>query len=270
MNSAAENTLAMAGVGEKKAKLSTLHILILGFLAGICIALGGVGATIAGAAVDSASLGKLMGAAVFPTGLAVIVFTGAELFTGNCLMVISLADKRICWGAMLRNWALVYIGNLLGSLFVAAMVVFGHTISLFSGAVATSVISTALGKATLSFGDAFLRGIGCNLLVCAAVWMATAAKSAGSKVISLYLPVMLFVLCGFEHCVANMYFIPAGLFAMMVPEYAEAFTGGAEALTWGAFFVKNLIPVTLGNIVGGSVLLGLPMWFVHLRSKKEA
>ena len=148
---------------------------------------------------------------------------------------------------------------------MALIAVYGHVGDMFGGAesgVAASMLAAANSKVTMSFGVAFLKGIGCNFLVCIAVWISFAAKDVTGKFWGLYMPIMLFVLCGFEHCVANMYYIPAGLFC-------EALYGvDKEALTWGAFFVKNLIPVTLGNIVGGACLVGLPYWFVYLREKK--
>lgn len=246
-------------VGRRKAGMSVWRLLLLGFFAGMFIALAGVGATAAGVTVESASVSKLLGALIFPTGLALVVFCGAELFTGNNLMTIALLSRGISLGAMLKNWVFVYIGNFIGSVFVAFAVVYGHSFSLFGNGLAAAAVSAAQAKAQLGFGDAFLRGVLCNVLVCIAVWMAMSAKSAGGKVGSLYLPIMLFVLCGYEHSVANMYYIPAGIFASS--EYGIA----AEGLGWLGL-VRNLIPVTLGNIVGGGVIVGGGFWLA-LRSK---
>ncbi len=141
-------------------------------------------------------------------------------------------------------------------------------IRLFNNGLAASMISTAAGKVSLSFGDAFLRGIACNFLVCIAVWISFAAKQVSSKIIGLFFPIMMFVLCGFEHSVANMYYIAAGIFAKGNAAYLEAELLPALtylALTWGAMFTKNLLPVTLGNIIGGAVLVGLAYWFVYLK-----
>ena len=169
---------------------------------------------------------------------------------------------------MLKNWVVVYLGNMVGGIGVAAICVFSHQAGLFNNGLAASMISTAAGKVSLSFGDAFLRGIACNFLVCIAVWISFAAKQVSSKIIGLFFPIMMFVLCGFEHSVANMYYIAAGIFAKGNAAYLEAATAaGADVsgLTWRAMFTKNLLPVTLGNIIGGAVLVGLAYWFVYLK-----
>lgn len=169
---------------------------------------------------------------------------------------------------MLKNWVVVYLGNMVGGIAVAAVCVFSHEAGLFNNGLAASMISTAVGKVSLSFGDAFLRGIACNFLVCIAVWISFAAKQVSSKIIGLFFPIMMFVLCGFEHSVANMYYIAAGIFAKGNAAYLEAATAAGtdvSGLTWGAMFTKNLIPVTLGNIIGGAVLVGLAYWFVYLK-----
>jgi formate/nitrite transporter len=225
---------------------------LLSILAGVYIALAAVGAAAAQVSISSASVAKLIGACVFPAGLAMIVLGGGELFTGNCLLLQPLLAKRIGLKGLFYNLSLVYVGNFIGSVLIALLVAFGHSLSLFDGALAQSTIATAQAKLALSFSDAFLRGILCNILVCAAVWMSLGAKSSGGKLLALYLPVMLFVLCGFEHCVANMYSVPAAIFA-------SAAYGIAARLSWGAFLLNNLLPVTLGNIVGG-MGLGLFYW----------
>ena len=202
-----------------------------------------------------------------------VLLAGSELFTGNCLLSIPLLQREISCGQMLKNWLFVYLGNLIGGLLIAALVVFGHTLSLFGGGLAVSVLSTAAAKCTLSFGDAFIRGILCNFLVCIAVWISFAAKDTAGKIVGLFFPIMMFVLCGFEHSVANMYYIGAGLFAKLVPAYAEAAAAAGvdlTAVTVGRFFGSNLLPVTLGNIVGGSVCVGAVYWFSYLRQNAAA
>ena len=265
MNSPAEVAKNYIGIGKGKATNGFWKLLILGMLAGAFIGLAGVGATTAAVSVQSASVGKFLGACVFPVGLSMVLLAGSELFTGNNLIIIPVLTGDIKFYQMLRNWIIVYIGNLIGSIIVAALVVYGHVGNLFGGAeggLAAAMINAANGKVTMSFGDAFLKGICCNFLVCIAVWISFAAKDVTGKFWGLFMPIMLFVLCGFEHCVANMYYIPCGLFC-------KALYGvDKETLTWGAFFVKNLIPVTLGNIVGGAGLVGLPYWFVYLRDQK--
>ena len=256
--------------GKAKVALPIPRMLLLAVLAGVFIGVGGIASTTAAVSVAAPSLGKLLGACVFPGGLTMVLLAGSELFTGNCLLTIPLLEREITWGGMLKSWVVVYLGNLLGSLILAALVVFGHTPDLFGKGLAVSILSTAAGKCALGFGDAFFRGILCNFLVCIAVWISFAAKDVVGKIAGLFFPIMMFVLCGFEHSVANMYYIGAGLFAKLVPAYAEAAAAaGADlaALTVGRFFAGNLLPVTLGNIVGGSVCVGAAYWFCYLRKK---
>jgi len=268
MNSPKEVAQNYIATGVAKTKTPIMKMLLLAVLAGMFIALAGVGAEVAPATVASASLAKLIGALVFPTGLAMVLISGSELFTGNCLIIIPVLQKEAKIRSMLKNWIFVYIGNFIGSILIAAMTVYGGTFSLFSNEAAVYLIKTAVSKVSLSFSDALLRGILCNFVVCIAVWMAYAAKDIVGKVAALFLPIMVFVLSGYEHSVANMFFIPAGLFAANNPTYAAAYaaTGATNigSLTWGAFFVKNLIPVTLGNLIGGVVLVGMAYWYIYL------
>ena len=251
MNTPKQTAAGYIDTGAGKAAMAKGRMFLLAVLAGAFIALAGVGSVI-----GTAQAGKLAGACIFPAGLAMVVLAGSELFTGNNLMVISLLEKRITAGQMLLAWLVVYIGNFVGSVLVAALAVYGGAF----GAYYESLVATAVTKASLPFAEALLRGVLCNILVCAAVWMAMAAKDAGGKVLGLYFPVMAFVLCGFEHSVANMFFLPAGIFA------AGRYGVAAEGLTWGAMLLKNLLPVTLGNILGG-VGLGTLLWAVNRPSK---
>lgn len=230
---AAEDYCAAA---EKRVTQSLPRLLLLGALAGEFIAFAGVAASIGGALG-----GKLASATIFPIGLTMVLLAGSELFTGNCLFLMPLLRRNITAGHMLRNWVAVYLGNLLGSVAVAFLVVQCGALDGIAGA----AVAAALTKAALPFGVALLRGVLCNFLVCLAVWMAFCAQSAGGKVVSLFGPIFLFVLCGFEHSVANMYYIPAGIF---LAENGE--------VTWLSLW-QNLLPVTLGNMVGGCGLGGI-------------
>lgn len=265
----AQNYIA---VGKGKVNMPIPKMLLLAVMAGAFIALGGVGATAAAVSVPAASVGKLMGACIFPGGLTMVLLAGSELFTGNCLLSIPLLEKEITVGGMLKNWVVVYLGNMIGGLLVAAGMVFSHQFSLFGNGMAVAAMSTAAAKCTLPFGEALIKGIFCNFLVCLAVWISFAAKDVAGKIAGLFFPIMIFVLCGFEHSVANMYYIGAGLIAKNVPVYAQA---AAEAgidmsvVTWGNFLGTNLIPVTLGNIIGGSVCVGWVYWFAYLRKTKK-
>lgn len=272
MFSPAEVAKNYVAVGRGKAQMAIGKMILLGILAGAFIAFGGVASTTVGVAVQPASLGKFLGAIVFPGGLTMVLLAGSELFTGNCLMVIPLFEKEIKVSGMIRNWVFVYIGNFIGALIVAAIVIFGHQASLFDCGVAVSAMSTAVTKCSMSFSDALLKGIACNFLVCIAVWISFAAKDVVSKIAGLFFPIMIFVLCGFEHSVANMYFISAGLFAKMDPSYVQAAAAAGtdtSALTWGSFLGKNLLPVTIGNLIGGAVLVGGAYWLAYLYKGKK-
>ena len=256
-----------------KAKVCTPvgKMFLLAVLAGAFIAMGGVGATTVAVSVPLASVGKFVGACVFPGGLTMVLLAGSELFTGNTLLVIPLFQKEITLAGMLKNWGVVYLGNLLGGLLVAAGVVYSHQPDLFGKQMAVSVISTAAAKCSLTFGDAVIRGILCNFLVCIAVWISFAAKDVVGKMVGLFFPIMMFVLCGFEHSIANMYYIGAGIFAKTIPEYVQAAAKAGvnmDAVGWGNFFGANLLPVTIGNIIGGAVCVGCVYWYVYL-SKTE-
>ncbi len=238
-----KETLEEYGIAAKgKAGAPALRLLILGALAGACIALGAAGSMVAGCGIPGAA-GRLMSAAVFPVGLAMVVVTGAELFTGNHLMLAALLQKRVTAGGVLRNWALVFLANFAGAALVAVMCHFGGMFSLYSGALAEGAAAAAQAKCAASFGALFLRGALCNLCVCLAVWMAFAARNAAGKLLALYGPIFLFVLCGFEHSVANMFIIPAGMLS-------------GAAVSIGDFLLGNLLPVTLGNLLGGAVFAG--------------
>lgn len=249
--------------GAAKTKLPLSKMLILSFFAGAFIAFGAFGSQVASAdAGTAASVGKLMGALVFPVGLLMVIMAGAELFTGNNLIIISVLDRKATLAGMLRNWVVVYMGNFLGSVFVAAMLTFSHAYSAFGGAVAQTAVATAQTKVTLTFPDAFLRGILCNILVCIAVWVSFSAEDVAGKIIGLFMPILLFVVSGYEHCVANMYFIPAGMFVSA--EY------GIDAnITWSGFLLGNLLPVTLGNMIGGVGIVGLGYFFSYLYNTAE-
>ncbi len=263
MNSPAEIARNYISTGETKCKNSVSKMIVLAIFAGMFIAVAGVGATVAAVSIKTASVAKLVGALIFPTGLAMVLIAGSELFTGNNLIIISVLEKRVSVAAMLKNWLFVYIGNFIGSVLIALLVVYGGVFKLFSSELAASAVKIAEAKATMPFVDALLKGILCNFLVCIAVWMSFGAKTVSGKIIGLFLPIMLFVLSGYEHSVANMYYIPAGLFA------AGKHAITAEALTWGNFIVNNLIPVTIGNIIGGSFIVGAGYWFVYLKGCKE-
>ena len=246
-------------IGIHKVRLSAFKMLVLGIFAGVFIGFAGIAATVGGATIENASLSRLISACLFPAGLAMVLISGSELFTGNNLIIIALLEKKIKLAQMLKNWTVVFLGNFIGAGFVAMLVVYGHTPDQFGGKLADSIVNAALHRVNLTFMDSLIRGILCNILVCIAVWAAFASKTVSGKLLMSFWPIMLFVLCGFEHSIADIYFCLAGLFA--AGEYEIA----AEGLTMGSFLLKNLLPVTLGNILGGAGIVGVGYWLVYLR-----
>jgi len=245
-------------VGVRKAELPLVPTLTLGILAGAFIAFGAMFYTVA---VTGSELGfgptRLLGGLAFSLGLILVVIGGAELFTGNSLIVMAWADRRVGTAALLRNWALVYIGNLIGALATALLVHLSGVLSLGGGTVAATAEAIAQAKIALTPLEAFVRGILCNTLVCLAVWMCFAARSATGKILAILFPITAFVALGFEHSVANMYLIPVAALQ------AEGTIGVMDVLA-------NLVPVTLGNIVGGGILVALVYWLIYLRKDHDA
>ena len=257
--------------GIAKAEGKTLRLLIWALLAGAYIAFGAQASQMVSfnllADPDSLGVGRLVSAAVFPVGLMMVVLCGAELFTGNCLMIIGVLDRKIRISGMLRNWVLVYLGNFLGALLVVALMKSTGLWETGSGLLGASEIKTAQAKVQLSFGQAFVRGILCNWLVCLAVWMSTGARETVSKIFAIWFCIGLFVISGFEHSIANMYFIPAGIAAAADSGLAQLAGCDVSVLTVGNFLVKNLLPVTLGNILGGGLFVGMVYWFTGRKLK---
>jgi formate/nitrite transporter len=269
--SAAEGTANYVNTGVTKSKLSVAKMLGLGFSAGFIIAMGAAASTTAALGASSVGAGRLISGLVFAFGLGLVVITGSELFTGNNLMIISLLDKKISLGAMLRNWIFVYIGNFIGSIFAAIGCALFGQLNQGAGQAAVSAIKIAVGKCTLPFGNAIWLGIFCNLLVCIAVFVSLCGQDGISRIVGAYVPVALFVIAGFEHSIANMYYVSVGLLAKGVPHYAElalAANVNLDALTWGRFFYANLLPVTIGNIIGGAGF-GALMWCCWKKGKEK-
>lgn len=257
--------------GIAKAEGKTSKLLIWALLAGAYIAFGAQASQMVSfnllADPDSLGVGRLVSAAVFPVGLMMVVLCGAELFTGNCLMIIGVLDRKIRISGMLRNWVLVYLGNFMGALLVVALMKSTGLWETGSGLLGASVIKTAQAKVQLSFGQAFVRGILCNWLVCLAVWMSTGARETVSKIFAIWFCIGLFVISGFEHSIANMYFIPAGIAAAADSGLAQLAGCDVSVLTVGNFLIKNLLPVTLGNILGGGLFVGMVYWFTGRKLK---
>ena len=248
-------------VGVAKAQLPMLQTLMLGMVAGGFIGLGALYYTLViSDAQLSFGVARVLGGVVFSLGLILVVVAGAELFTGNNLLVMAWADRRITTVELLRNWSLVYIANAVGAIGLAAVVYFSHHAGMNGGAVGLAYLKIAAAKTTLPFGEAFFKGVLCNLLVCLAVWLALAGRSVTDKVLAIVFPISAFVAAGFEHSVANMYFIPLGIF--LAGDAAPATGVNLATVNWHGF-ADNLIPVTLGNIVGGSVMVALVYYIIY-------
>jgi formate/nitrite transporter len=267
-----EMAVKAESIGVRKAAQPFLPMLALAILAGAFIALGAMFATTTAAGSSALPFGvaRLLIGLTFCLGLVLVVVAGAELFTGNNLIVMAWAGRKITTRALLRNWVVVYVGNFIGSLGTAVLVYLGKQYTFGSGSVGEAALKIALGKVNLTFVQATALGIICNALVCLAVWLTFSARSTADKILAILPPISAFVAGSFEHSVANMYFIP---FALLIKTFDPAFVASKAldltSLTWGSFFLKNLLPVTIGNIIGGSGLVAAIYWFIYLRGKKE-
>ncbi len=266
-------------VGVNKARMGWRNTLALGILAGAFIALGAIFATTVTSGLSSPQLPygviRLLNGLSFCLGLILVIVAGAELFTGNNLIVMAWADGLISTDQVLRNWVLVYAGNFLGAFATAVFMFWTKQYTFGGGAVGLNVLTIANNKCSLDFLQALTLGVMCNALVCLAVWLCFSARTTTDKILSIIFPISAFVAAGFEHSVANMYYIPIGLLvkAGTSPAFWQAIgktPADYAALTWGNFLIANLLPVTIGNIIGGSVMVGLVYWFIYIRKKRIA
>ncbi len=255
-------------VGVAKSRLSVAHTLALSVLAGAFIA---VGAAFATAAMTDTGLGtgptRVLGGVTFSLGLILVVVAGAELFTGNNLVAMAWASRAISTRRLVRNWVLVYVGNLVGALVTAVLVTWSGVWAAADCATGLTAVRIAVAKTQIPVGEALVRGILCNALVCLAVWLCQSGRSTVDRILAVIWPVSAFVVLGFEHCVANMYFVPLGMALASRPELAAAAEAHGVALDGLdlAGFLHNLLPVTLGNVVGGTLLVAAIYGFVYLR-----
>ena len=264
---AAETAANYANAGASKAKLPISKMLVLGVLAGFLIGFPSCVTNMATYALDNNSTVRMVSGLLFAFGLGMVVISGAELFTGNTLITISVLEKKATLAGMLRNWLFVYIGNFVGSMVLSFICAQFGWLSAGSNALAAASMRVAVGKMTMPFQNAFFMGVLCNILVTMGVLLSLSGKDGISRFIGAWAPVMFFVTCGFNHSIADMTYCMLGLFAKNVPAYLEAAQAAGvavENLTWGNYFLGNLIPVTLGNIVGG-VAVGFTFWFSFLR-----
>lgn len=248
-------------VGINKANLGFFTMVVLSVLAGLFIGFGAVASSIMASGASGVlpyGLTKILSGLVFCVGLILVVISGAELFTGNLLMVIALIRQKISWISLLRNWIIVYLGNFAGSMILAILIFFSGEYLFSDGALGKVMLSTGLLKVSYPFLRAFILGVLCNTLVCLAVWMTYSAQSITDKILAILFPITTFIAAGFEHSVANMYIIPVSL---LIKYWDPAFTAKISldlgSLTWKSFLLNNLLPVTLGNILGGSLFVGI-------------
>lgn len=260
--------------GIKKTNITTKKLILLGIAAGFFIGIGAEASSLAMHGISNVGLARTVAGAVFPIGLMLIVLLGGELFTGNCLISMAVYDKKAKLKGMIRNLIIVYISNFIGAALMAWMINNCGQLNFSDGGAGAFTIKVALGKVGIDPIQAIVSGILCNVLVCLAIFMAATAKDVAGKCIAIFFPIFVFVISGFEHCVANMYYIPAGIFAAQNSLYAakatELYGITAEQLSglnFGTMF-SNLIPVTIGNIIGGMVFVGLLYWYLY--RKKES
>lgn len=261
-------------VGVKKAAMNPRNTFVLAILAGAFIAMGAIFAiTITTGAAGHLPYGvtRVLGGFVFSLGLILVVVAGAELFTGNNLIVMAWADGKVTLAQILRNWTLVYIGNFIGAVATVVLVFFARQHTFGDGLVGLNMLEIAEAKSSLGFGQAIALGMLCNGLVCLAIWLCLSARTTTDKILAILFPITAFVAAGYEHSIANMFFIPMGLFvkAGAGADFWSAIGSTPEVythLSWGNFFFANLLPVTFGNIIGGSLMVGLVYWFVYVRS----
>jgi formate transporter FocA len=265
-------------IGVKKAHLNPVSMFVLAVLAGAFIALGAIFSTTVVAGAGEAlpyGVTRLLAGVVFSLGLILVIIGGAELFTGNNLIVMAWASRKVSTSLLVQNWIVVYLGNFVGALGTAALVYASGQYTFGKGAVGAAALATGDFKAGLGFGQALALGVLCNALVCLAVWLTFSARTTTDRILAILPPIAAFVAAGFEHSIANMYFIPIALFVKAgapAPFWTNIGKTAADFphLTWGKFLINNLLPVTLGNIIGGAFMVGVVYWFVYLRPMRTA
>lgn len=261
---------------EGKISASPQKLFLKSIFAGMMIAMGAAASSVAAHAISNVGVARMAAALVFPVGLMMVILLGAELFTGDCLMIMATASQKHTPMQLVRTLVIVFAGNFVGAVLIAIAVAASGQLDYSTGLLGAYTIKVALGKATISFSRAIVSGILCNILVCSAVLMALCAKDIAGKLMAVFFTIMLFVVAGFEHCVANMYYIAAGMVAAVNPEYVEVaiqeYGYTAEQISMlnlQNFFVGNLLPVTIGNIIGGMLFIGLPLLYLNREQKTE-
>ena len=266
----AEAISAYSNASLNKTKKSTLSIFVKACFAGMFIGMGAAGSNVAAHNIGNVGVARLIAGTVFPVGLMMVILLGAELFTGDCLAAIAVADKKISVIDFIKLLLVVYLGNFVGGVLFSALIACSNQLNYSSGLLGAYTINVAINKVNLNFGVALVSGILCNILVSAAVLMANCSKDVTGKLFVCFFVIMLFVTSGFEHCVANMYYITAGLLAKMNPAYVAVAIekygltqDKIDSLNIITYLCKNLLPVTIGNIIGGSFFVGVPLYYLN-------
>jgi formate/nitrite transporter len=268
-----EMALRAEYLGVRKAEAPLLATFTLALLAGAFISLGAVFSTTVAAGASGVvpyGIMRLLAGLVFTVGLVLVIVGGAELFTGNNLIVMAWAGGKVSSRGLLRNWGVVYAGNFVGAIGTVVLVFVSRQYTFGGGSVGTTALATAAAKVDYGFVQALALGVLCNALVCLAVWLTFSARSTIDRIAAIILPIAAFVAAGFEHSIANMYFIPIGLFIKSFdPSFTAASGVDVSRLTWQSFLLANLLPVTVGNIIGGAVLVAAVYWFVFLHRSER-
>lgn len=264
-----------AGVSAK-AKMKWQTMFMKAILAGAMIAMGAGASSVAAHSISNVGVSRMAAGCIFPVGLMMVILLKAELFTGDCMVIVGVTDKRISISKCISILVIVFLGNMVGGVLIAWLTSLSGQFDYSGGLLGAYTIKVAAGKAGITFGRGVSSGILCNIMVCAAVLMAVCAKDVTGKLFCSFFMILAFVVAGFEHCVANMYYITAGLFAKMNPEYVKVATetlgvtqAQLDALDISHFLVGNLVPVTIGNIIGGMIFVALPIYFVTNAKSKE-
>lgn len=256
--------------GEAKVNRTNLVVFLMAIMAGIYISLGAIASSTAAHAILDKGVAKLVTGAVFPVGLMFVVLNGADLFTGNCLISMACFDKRVKYTQFFKNLAIVLAGNFVGALGMAFLQANSGLFTMSDGKFAAYVFKTAISKSNLPFSEALILAIICNIFVCAGILMMYSAKDVTGKILAGFFSIFAFAISGSEHIVANMYYVPAALFAKMNPELVELSGVAAEkldTLTWGNFFINNAVPVVIGNLIGG-VFIGAMYYLIYKKCAK--
>lgn len=266
-----ETAQKIKAIGIKHTSYDFLTTFSMAILGGAFIALGAIFATAVSTNPElSFGVNALLKGAAFSLGLILVVVAGAELFTGNSLLIIPLLSREAKFSAVLRNWGIVYLGNFVGALAMALVMIITRQYEFAGGELGKAMLTAANHKASLGFMQAIALGIMCNMLVCLAVWMSTTARTTAGKILAIVPPISAFVACGFEHSVANMYYVPVALLLKSINPAFISQAGTYANLGWGNFFLNNLLPVTIGNLVGGTIFVGAIYWFIYLRRQEKS